>query len=188
MDPQQRQVLEVVYEYLESIGVPIEKISGSEVGCYVASFTTDYTTIQSKGPDSFHRYGASGMEPSILANRVSHVFDLKGPSCTVNKACSSSLYGLRLACAALEAGDCEAAIVAGANLIQTPEMQVGVVKLGVVSLTPTSHTFDTAADGYGRGEAVGALLVKRLSDAIRDGDPIRAVIRGTSVKRYFLLS
>ncbi|CAD6441950.1 228653fb-a531-47f2-9fd6-a60750073651 [Sclerotinia trifoliorum] len=181
MDPQQKQVLEVVYECLESAGLPIEKVSGADIGCYIANFTTDYTTIQSKDPDSYHRYGATGMEPSILANRVSHVFNLKGPSCTINTACSSSLYSLHQACTALEAGECEAAIVAGANLIQTPEMQIGVVKLGVVSPTSTSHTFDTAADGYGRGEAVGALLVKRLSDAVRDGDAIRAVIRGTAV-------
>ncbi|TVY84107.1 Reducing polyketide synthase DEP5 [Lachnellula suecica] len=181
MDPQQRQILEVVYECLESAGIPMQQISGSNIGCYVANFTTDYTTMQSGDPDAFHRLSATGMEPSILANRVSHVFNLKGPSCTINTACSSSLYALHLACTALEAGECTAAVVAGANLIQSPEMQIGVVKTGVVSGTSTSHTFDTAADGYGRGEAVGALLVKRLEDAIRDGDPIRSVIRGTAI-------
>lgn len=183
MDPQQRQLLEVVFEAFENAGIRMEDISGKNVASYIANFTSDYTTIQSKDPEAFHRYGASGMEPSILANRINHVFNLKGPSCVLNTACSSSLYCLHVACIALENGECDAAIVAGANLIQSPEMHVGVVKLGVISGTSTSHSFDASADGYGRGEAVGALYVKRLRDAIRDGDPIQAVIRGSAVNR-----
>lgn len=105
-------------------------------------------------------------------------------SFVLDTACSSSLYCLHVACAALDAGECDSAIVAGANLIQSPEQHAGTMKAGVLSQTSTCHTFDASADGYGRAEGIGTLLVKRLSDAIRDGDPIRSVIRGTSVNRF----
>ena len=104
-------------------------------------------------------------------------------SLVVDTACSSSLYCLHTACTALDMGDCEAAVVAGVNLIQSPEQHIATMKAGVLSPTSTCHTFDAAADGYGRGESVGALYLKRLSDAIRDGDAIRSVIRGTAVNR-----
>ena len=104
-------------------------------------------------------------------------------SLVLDTACSSSLYCLHLACNALNAGDCDSALVAGANLIQSPEQQISTMKAGVLSKTSTCHTFDASADGYGRGESVGALLVKRLSKAIEDGDPIRAVVRGTAMNR-----
>jgi acyl transferase domain-containing protein len=99
----------------------------------------------------------------------------------LDTACSSSLYALHTACRALQSGDCDAAIVAGANLIQSPHQFIGTEKAGVLSKTSTCHTFDTSADGYGRADGVGALYVKRLSDALRDGDPIRSVIRATAV-------
>jgi acyl transferase domain-containing protein len=86
-----------------------------------------------------------------------------------------------MACTALENRECDGAIVAGANLIQSPEQHLGTMKAGVLSATSTCHTFDASADGYGRGDGIGALYLKRLSDAIRDGDPIRSVIRGTAI-------
>ena len=183
IDPQQRKLLEVVYECFESASAPLHKLSGANIGCYVANFTTDYQLIQSKDPEYFHRYSATGMGLSILANRISHVFNLTGPSLVLDTACSSSLYCLHTACAALNAEECDAAIVAGANLIQSPELHLAAVKAGILSGTSTCHTFDACADGYGRAEGVGALLLKRLSDAIRDKDPIRSVIRGTAVNR-----
>ena len=102
-------------------------------------------------------------------------------SFVLDTACSSSLYGLHLACAALDAGECESAIVAAANLIQSPEQHIGTMKAGVLSPTGTCHTFDASADGYGRADGVGALYLKKLSKAIADGDPIRSVIRGTAI-------
>ncbi|KAI9724598.1 MAG: Type I Iterative PKS [Chrysothrix sp. TS-e1954] len=181
MDPQQRKLLEVVYECFENAGKPLHQVSGANVGCYVGNFTTDYQQMQFRDPEYMHRYSATGIGPTILANRISHVFNLTGPSSVLDTACSSSLYCLHSACVALEAGECDSAIVAGANLIQSPQLHLGVVKAGILSGTSTCHTFDTSADGYGRAEGVGALFVKRLSDAIRDGDPVRAVIRGTAV-------
>ena len=183
MDPQQRKLLEVVYECCENSGLTLEKLSGSNVGCYVANFTSDFQVLQAKDPETFHRYSATGMGLTILANRISHVFDLRGPSMVLDTACSSSLYSLHTACSALTSRECDGAFVAGANLIQSPEVHIATVKTGVLSGTSQCHTFDDSADGYGRAEGVGAIFLKRLSDAIRDGDPIRSVIRATAVNR-----
>ncbi|KAK6542003.1 hypothetical protein TWF694_007774 [Orbilia ellipsospora] len=131
--------------------------------------------------DDMHRYSMPGFGNTMLANRISHVFNLNGPSLTLDTACSSGMYCLHLACVALETGDCDGAVVAAANLIQSVQQQIAVSKLGILSPTSTCHTFDASADGYGRADGVGALYLKRLSDAIRDGDPIRAVIRGTAL-------
>lgn len=109
-------------------------------------------------------------------------------SVTIDTACSSSLYALHSAVTALSAGDCDAAIVAAANLILSPEQYLGVAQAGVLSPTSTCHTFDISADGYGRGEAINALYIKRLSGALKDGDKIWAVIRGTAVNACVFLS
>lgn len=183
MDPQQRQLLEVVYECLENAGESLESVSGANVGCYVANFTFDHAIVQAKDADLYHRYSATGFGPTILANRISHFFNLKGPSFVLDTACSTSLYALHVACTALNAGDCEMAIVAGANLIQTPEMFVAMAKAGVLSTTSTSHTFDAAADGYGRGEGVAALYLRRFDSAVLGNHPVRSVIRGTAINR-----
>ncbi|TLS29970.1 hypothetical protein PpBr36_02598 [Pyricularia pennisetigena] len=181
MDPQQRKLLEVTFEAFEAAGLSLEAMSGANVGCYVGNFVTDFITMQLKDPEYTHRYTATGSGTTILANRISHVFNLKGPSFVIDTACSSSLYCLHAACSALWQGECDAAVVAGANLIQSPEQQLATMKAGVLSGTSTCHTFDASADGYGRADGIGVLLVKRLSDAVRDNDPIRSVIRSTAV-------
>ena len=183
MDPQQRKLLEVVYECLESAGIPQERVSGTKTGCYVANFTHDFLVMQSKDADYMHRYSATGMASSILANRISHVFDLRGPSVVLDTACSSSIYALHTACTALDMNECDSAIVAGANLVLSPELHLGAVRAGMLSATSKCHTFDERADGYGRAEGVGALYLKRLSVALRDNDPVRCVIRGSAVNR-----
>ncbi|KAM3079651.1 hypothetical protein ACMFMG_006064 [Clarireedia jacksonii] len=180
MDPQQRQLLEVVYECFESAGVTLEEVSGANIGCYVANFTTDFVSVQAKDPDLYHRYSATGFGPTILANRISHTFNLQGPSLILDTACSSSLYALHVACAALNAGECDSAIVAGANLVQSPEAYIAMTKAGVLSSTSVSHTFDSSADGYGRGEGVAALYLKRMG-SLKSSDPVRSIIRGTAV-------
>ncbi|KAK1634593.1 polyketide synthase [Colletotrichum phormii] len=181
MDPQQRKLLEVTYECLENAGLSMEAVMGSDTAVYVGNFTVDYQTMQTRDPDYLHRYSATGSGTAIMANRISHVFDLRGPSFTLDTACSSSIYGLHNAVMALRNGDCEAAIVAGANLITSVEQHLGTMKGGVLSPTSTCHTFDASADGYGRAEAVNAVYIKPLSRALRDGDHIRAVIRGTAI-------
>ncbi|KAK4508593.1 hypothetical protein PRZ48_002332 [Zasmidium cellare] len=181
MDPQQRKLLEVVFECFESAGVPLEKASGSNIGCYVGNFTVDFVAMQNRDAENFQRYSIMGIGATILGNRISHTFNLTGPSLVIDTACSSSLYCLHMACRALEAGECDAAVVAGANLIQSVEQHLATMKAGVLSPTSQCHTFDASADGYGRADGIGALYLKRLSDAVAAGDPIRAVVRGTAI-------
>ncbi|CRG92461.1 Nonribosomal peptide synthetase 14 [Talaromyces islandicus] len=181
MDPQQRKLLEVVFECFESAGLPLEKLSGANIGSYVGNFTVDFQLMQLRDAEYMHRYTATGMGTTILGNRISHAFNLKGPSLVIDTACSSSLYCLHMACVALEAGECEGAIVAGANLVQTPEQHLATMKAGVLSPTSTCHTFSDTADGYGRADGVGALYVKKLGAALRDGDPIRSIIRASAI-------
>ncbi|KAB2571603.1 Highly reducing polyketide synthase easB [Lasiodiplodia theobromae] len=181
MDPQQRKLLEVVYEAFESAGKTLDDVNDANIGVYVGNFTVDFSTMQSREPDYMHRYHATGMGTAILSNRVSHVFNLHGPSFTLDTACSSSIYCLHNAVCAIANGECDAAVVAGCNLVTSPEQHIGTGRAGVLSATSTCHTFDVSADGYGRAEGVSALFVKRLSSALRDGDNIRAVIRGTAI-------
>ncbi|KAL9595237.1 MAG: hypothetical protein Q9219_006571 [cf. Caloplaca sp. 3 TL-2023] len=181
IDPQQRKLLEVVYECFESAGYTMEAVAGENVGVYVGNFTVDFQTMQTRDPEYLHRYSATGSGTAILANRLSYIFDLRGPSFALDTACSSTIYCLHNAVVALQGHDCDAAVVAGANLITAPEQHLGTMKGGVISPTSTCHTFDASADGYGRAEGVNALYLKRLSTALKDGDPIRAVIRGTAV-------
>ncbi|KAI1465640.1 polyketide synthase-like protein [Daldinia caldariorum] len=166
MDPQQRQLL--------------EQISGTNTGVFVGNFTQDYQTMQTRDPDYGSRYTATGAGTSILANRISNIFNLQGPSFTLDTACSSSLYCFHSAVSAIRSGDCEEAIVAAANLIMSPEQHLGTMKGGILSPTSTCHTFDVAADGYGRAEGINAIYLKPLSSALRDGDKIWAVVRGTA--------
>lgn len=199
MDITQRRLLEVVFECFESAGVPLDKVSGSNTGCYVGNFGFDYLAMQARDSEYLDRYSATGMGTTILGNRISHAFNLLGPryviivqvieekltgvlkSLVLDTACSSSLYCVHMACMALEHGECDGAIVAGANIVQSPEQHLGTMKAGVLSETSTCHTFDASADGYGRADGIGALYLKRLDDAIRDGDAIRSVIRGSAI-------
>ncbi|KAI0467334.1 hypothetical protein F4859DRAFT_495046 [Xylaria cf. heliscus] len=181
LDPQQRKMLEVSYECLVSAGVTLESIAGSNTAVFVGSFTSDYQQMSIRDPDFRHNYAATGVDPGIISNRIGNIFNLNGPSFTINTACSSSIYALHNACHALRNRDCDAAIVGGVNLILTVDQHMNTAKLGILSPTSTCHTFDASADGYGRAEGAGALYVKRLSDAIRDGDPIRGVVRSTAV-------
>ncbi|MCJ1284085.1 hypothetical protein MMC26_003416 [Xylographa opegraphella] len=181
MDPQQRKLLEVVYEAFESGGFPMEKMSGTATGCFVGCFTSDFQQMSFKEPDFRHAYSATGVDPGIISNRISHVFNLRGPSIMVNTACSSSLYALHNACNAIRNRECDGAIVGGTNLLLTVDQHMNTAKLGVLSPTSTCHTYDESADGYGRAEGIGALYIKRLDDALRDGDNVRAIIRSSAV-------
>ncbi|PYI20858.1 putative polyketide synthase [Aspergillus violaceofuscus CBS 115571] len=181
MDPQQRKLLEVVYECLESAGTSMKSISGSNTGVFVGNFSVDYQPMQTRDPDYLHRYTSTGSGATIMSNRISHVFNLHGPSFTLDTACSSSVYALHQALTAMKIGDCDSCIVASANLIMSPELHIGAAKGGVLSPTGTCHTFDASADGYGRAEGVNAIYIKRLSAALRDGNPVRAVIRGSAI-------
>ncbi|KAF2267503.1 hypothetical protein CC78DRAFT_490418 [Lojkania enalia] len=178
LDPQQRLLLEVVWECMESAGQTNWR--GKDIGCYVGVFGEDWLDLCSKDTQHLGMYRITGSGDFAISNRVSYEYDLKGPSMTIRTGCSSALIGLHEACQALYNGDCSSAIVAGTNIIITPTMSIAMTEQGVLSPTGSCKTFDAAADGYARGEAINAIYIKRLSDAIRDSDPIRAVIRATS--------
>lgn len=177
MDPQHRLLLEVSRECLESAGET--QWRGTKTGCYVGTFGQDWGDIQSADRHTSGLYNVTGQGDFLLANRVSYEYDLKGPSFTVKTACSSSMIALHLACTALKNGECDAALVGGTNLITAPAMSIVMTDQGIVSPEGRCKTFDASADGYGRGEAISTIYLKRLDDAIRDGSPIRAVIRAT---------
>ncbi|KAI0179034.1 hypothetical protein GGR52DRAFT_588832 [Hypoxylon sp. FL1284] len=181
MDPNQRQMLEVVYEGLENAGITLENVNGAPVGCFVGSFASDYADMQGRDPEDRPANITVGAGRAILANRLSHFLNAKGPSITVDTACSGSLIGLDVACRYLQSREIDTAIIATSNLYLNPEhvMDTGAVG-NAHSPTGLCHTFDVSADGYVKAEAVSTLIVKRLSDAIRDRDPIRAVVRGSA--------
>ncbi|KAF9887399.1 hypothetical protein FE257_010254 [Aspergillus nanangensis] len=181
LDPSQRKLLEVVYEAFENGGEPWESISGSRTGVYVGNSTVDHLLIQARDWENTKPYTATGTDTCILANRISYIFNLQGPSLTVNTACSSSMYALHMAISAIRSGDCDSAIVAASNWIADPSFHIVLDKLGVLSPTSRSHTFDIKRDGYARGEGYAALYLKKCSMAVLDGSPIRAMIRGTAV-------
>ncbi|KAI5229154.1 ketoacyl-synt-domain-containing protein [Aureobasidium subglaciale] len=181
MDPQQRKLLEVVYESFEDAGATLEELSGSKTSCFVGCFTNDMRRMVSRDLEYGLPYEMTGSDMTILSNRINYVFNLKGPSMTVDTACSSSLYALHLACQSLIVGDSEAAVVGGTNIINDIEQHIASVRLGVLSPSSTCHTFDERADGFGRGEGICAVYLKKLSTAVADGDHIRAVIRSTAV-------
>ncbi|CEI65620.1 Compactin diketide synthase mokB [Fusarium venenatum] len=176
-DPQQRQMLEVARECLEDAGEFDWK--GRPIGCFMGSFGEDWVEMFAKEAQQYGLYRVMGYGDFMLSNRVSYELDLMGPSQVVRTGCSASLVALHEACVALSRGDCEGAIVGGANLIMAPGMTVAMTEQGVLSPDGSCKTFSADANGYARGEAISAIFVKPLRNAIRDGNPIRAVIRST---------
>ena len=183
MDPQQRFMLEVAYEAFENAGLPMEKIAATQTSCYVGNTHSDWRETQFRDPESAPLHTATAASAEFISNRVSWFFDLKGPSMTVDTACSSSLVAVHLAAQGLQTGESNMAIVGGSNLLLNPEFFAYLSNQGFLSQDGKSKSFDAKGDGYGRGEGVAAIVLKRVDDAIRDGDPIRAVIRGTGVNQ-----
>ncbi|KAM3427266.1 hypothetical protein NHJ13734_009044 [Beauveria thailandica] len=181
MDPSQRKLLEVTYEALENAGETLESVSGTRTGVFVGNFTVDHTVIHSRDPEYPRPYVTTGTSLSLLSNRISYIFNLQGPSVTLDTACSSSMYALHMAVGAIRNGDCDSAIVAASNWIIDPTMQIMMNKLGALSSTSRCHTFDHSADGYARGEGFAAIYLSRIATALDHGNPIRAVVRGTAI-------
>jgi acyl transferase domain-containing protein len=181
MDPQQRLLLEVAAEALEDAGLPPGALGGTETGVFIGGSLTDYSDLRQPDPASADRYFMTGSALSILANRISNVFDLRGPAQTIDTACSSSLVALHWACEALRAGRIPAALVGGVNLLLAPFPFLGFAKAGMLSPTGRCHAFDARADGYVRAEGAGVVLLKPLADALAAGDAIRGVILGSGV-------
>ncbi|KAK7211022.1 hypothetical protein V2G26_018200 [Clonostachys chloroleuca] len=179
MDVQQRWLLETSYRAMENAGIPAEKIAGTQTGVFAASVADDYFRMIVKDPEDAPVTSATGMNPSVLANRLSWYFDLKGPSIQMNTACSTSLITLDVACQSLRSGQSSMALVTGSNVLLNVECSLHLSSMNFLSPDSVCYSFDHRANGYGRGEGFVVMLLKRLSDAIRDGDMIRAVIRGT---------
>ncbi|KUI61191.1 Lovastatin diketide synthase LovF [Cytospora mali] len=179
LDPSQWQLLQVAYECFENAGVSTWR--GSSVGCYVGEFGEDWADLNAKETQHRGGYRGTGFGDFAMSNRISYEFDLRGPSMTVKTACSSSLVGLDLACEAIHKGECDSALVGGTSLIFSPTTWLALSDQELLSPRGQCRTFDASADGYARGEAVNMVLIKKLSHALRDQDPIRAIIRGTGV-------
>ncbi|KIA75610.1 polyketide synthase [Aspergillus ustus] len=180
LDPQQRMLLEVVWECMENAGQVGWK--GSKTGVFVGTWGDDWQDFLAKDPQQTGgMLNVSGAGDFAISNRISYEYNLTGPSMTIKAACASSMICLHQASQALREGSCDAAIVAGTNLIITPTQTIAQTEAGVLSPTGQCRSFDASANGYARGEAINAIFIKRLSDAVRDNDPIRAVVRGTAI-------
>ncbi len=183
MDPQQRLLLEVAFEAMVDAGQPLAGVKGGKTGVFVGSSQMEYSWYQFSDPRQVNSYSAVGTALGIAANRISYVFDLKGPSLAVDTICSSSLLAVHLACESLRRGECRTALAGGANLILTPNSSLGLSKLGLLSQSGRCRSFDAAADGIVRGEGVGVVFLKMLAAALADNDRIYAVIRGGAVNQ-----
>nr|ALQ32976.1 putative polyketide synthase [Fusarium sp. NRRL 25184] len=179
VDPQQRLLLEVTHECLEDAGEI--NYRGKQVGCYVGTFGDDWLIMNTKEPLQGGLYATTGGADLMMANRISYEYDFQGPSMVIKTGCSSSAVALHEACRAIQKGDASSAIVGGANMIMTPALTATMSSGEVLAPDASCKTFDAAADGYARAEAITAIYIKPLSDAIRDGNPIRAVVKGTAV-------
>ncbi len=179
MDPQHRMMIEVAYQGLESAGLSLQDVAGSKTGVFIGHSSSDYRDMIFRDPDRAPTYTFSGTNKTSLANRISWLFDLKGPSFSLDTACSSSLVALHLACQSLRTGESDMAIVGGVNLIWNPELFMYLSNQHFLSPDGKCKSFDESGNGYGRGEGIAALVLRRVDDAIAARDPIRAIIRGT---------
>lgn len=183
MDPQQRLLLEVTWECFEQAQIAPDRLRGSNTGVFVGISSSDYAQWQARQGIAADAYSGTGNAHSIAANRLSYLFDLRGPSLAVDTACSSSLVALHLAAESLRRGECDRAIVGGVNLLLSPELSDTFQQAGMLSPQGQCRTFDAAADGYVRGEGCGVLLLKPLAQAQQDGDPIWGVLAGTAINQ-----
>ncbi len=179
IDPQQRLILEVSWEALEDAGQVPQNLSGSKTGVFIGISSHDYSSlVYTDDP-----YGLTGNVNCIAANRISYVFNFRGPSLAVDTACSSSLVAIHLACQSIWNGESELALAGGVQVILSPDLSVSFSKAGLLSPDGRCKTFDAKANGYVRSEGAGVVLLKPLSQAQKDGDPIYAVILGTAVNQ-----
>src|SRR5436190_16306233 len=183
MDPQQRMLLEATWRAFEDAGFQVERRAGSRTGVYVGISYCDYNAIQRVGRDEFDVHTSTGSALSIAANRLSHRFDLRGPSLSMDTACSSSMVALDAACAALKSGECDLAVVGGVNAILTPDVTITFSRASMLSPDGRCKSFDSSANGYVRSEGAGVVVLKPLARARADGDRIHAIVLATAVNQ-----
>lgn len=185
VDPQQRLLLEMAFEAFEHAGIPLESLRGSRTGVFIGVSTGDYGQLQHH-PQSHRRlsaFSAQGSAISIAANRLSYCFDLRGPSFALDTACSSSITAMDCGVKSLRCGESDCAVVGGINLILNPEAFISFTAASMLSPDGRCKAFDAAANGFVRSEGGGVVVMKRLQDAVRDGDPIRAVVVESGVNQ-----
>jgi microcystin synthetase protein McyD len=183
IDPQQRLLLEVGYEALEDAGMAAPTARIGKTGVFIGITNNDYARLIAPGGDysTIGAYHISGNHINAAAGRISYLLNLNGPSLAIDTACSSSLVAVHLACRSLRSQECRQALVGGVNLILTPEVPIALCRNQMLAADGRCKTFDESADGFGIGEGCGVVVLKRLSEALADGDRIWALIRGTSV-------
>ena len=183
MDPQQRLVLEVAWEALEAAGQPPDRLAGSLTGVYLGLLNSEYGWLQLQDVASMDAYSGTGTSHSVASGRLSYFLGLQGPSVTLDTACSSSLVALHLACQALRARECHLALAGGVSVMLSPLSLMPFSRMGLLAADGRCKTLDARADGFVGGEGCGLVVLKRLSDAQADGDPILALIRGSAVNQ-----
>lgn len=181
MDPQQRILLESVYHALEDAAISPDHLKGSNTGVFIGVSGSDYASLINSQTDlAGHMHFTTGYVHSILVNRISYLLDLYGPSEPIDTACSSSLIAVHRAVENIRNGTCNIAIAGGVNALITPELTLSFSHAGMLSEDGRCKTFDKSANGYVRGEGVGVVILKSLTQAIADGDHIYGVIKGTA--------
>ncbi|MBD2566542.1 type I polyketide synthase [Anabaena lutea] len=184
IDPQQRLLLEVAWESLENAGIlPSTELSGTQTGVFLGATNYDYGVILAKENAQINAYNAVGTSLGIIANRLSYLLNLQGPSLVIDTACSSSLVAIHYACQSLLSGESNLCLAGGVNLILSSEATISLSHAQMMAADGRCKTFDAAADGYVRGEGCGVVVLKRLADALRDGDNIQGIIRGSAVNQ-----
>lgn len=187
MDPQQRLLAEVSWEALEHAGLPASTLAGSKTGVFIGMMNNlEYAMLQMQPGETTHQddpYFSMGSASSVAAGRLSYLLDLQGPTMAVDTACSSSLVCVHLACQSLRNGECNLALVGGVNVILLPENMVNACKMRMLSPDGRCKTFDADADGFVLGEGCGVVVLKRLSEALQDKNPVLAIIRGSAVNQ-----
>lgn len=180
MDPQQRLLMELSYEALDNAGQSLEQIKGSKTGVFIGISVNEYSHFQ-LDPLRITSHTGTGSALSIAANRISYFYNFRGPSMAIDTACSSSLTAVHLACQSLRSGESKMALAGGVNMILSPAHSIAFTKAGVLAPDGRCKTFDAGADGYVRGEGGGIVVLKPLSTALADGDPVHAVIMGSAM-------
>ncbi len=183
MDPQQRIMLEVAWEALENAGIPTNSLDGTRTGVMVGVYFNEYQSMLSTSPEHVDAYTGTGNSHSITVGRIAYQLGLRGPAVAVDTACSSSLAAVHLACQSLRLRESDLALAGGVSLTLRPETQIAISSWGLLSPHGRCASFDAAADGFVRGEGAGVVVLKRLTDAVRDGDHVLAVVRGSAVNQ-----
>jgi acyl transferase domain-containing protein/acyl carrier protein len=180
MDPQQRLFLEVAWEALQDAGLANGALERSRTGVFAGAIWHDHADLQGADIERLSQHSATGFALNMVANRVSYALGLRGPSMTLDSACSSSLLAIHLACQSLRSGESDVALAGGVNLLLSEATMVALTRFGGLSADGRCKAFDARADGFGRGEGCGVVVLKRLARALADGDQVCCVIRGSA--------